>query len=163
MLKEVSFLETVLYHKLNFNISQFRVGKESQVYTACEFKLEDKNIIFRTSKETPKKEGQFVTFWKRNKQGVTEPFADVDIMDYCVIHFKSGSKLGQFVFPKAVLIEKGILSSSKRRGKRGFRIYSIWDKTKNKQAISTQKWQLDYFFEINDHLDFNFVKKLYSN
>ena len=70
--------------------------------------------------------------------------------------------MGQFVIPKSVLIEKGIISTSKKEGKRGFRVYPIWDKTINKQAVLTQQWQLNYFFEINDDLDLSFVKKLYQ-
>jgi len=67
------------------------------------------------------------------------------------------------VFPKSVLIEKGILSTSKKDGKRGFRVYPIWDKTISQQAVKTQNWQLNYFFEVIEDLDFNLVKKLYSN
>ena len=50
-----------------------------------------------------------------------------------------------------------------REGKRGFRVYPIWDITISKQAISTQKWQLEYFYELNDTLDLKRVKSLYQN
>ncbi|MFT5754883.1 MAG: hypothetical protein ACI924_002130 [Flavobacterium sp.] len=61
------------------------------------------------------------------------------------------------------MIEKGIVSTSKKEGKRGFSVYPIWDKTASHQAVKTQKWQLNYFFEVNKGLDFSFVKKLHSN
>lgn len=155
-------IQTNLYDKLNYNIFELITEKESQEYEACSFKLDNKNIICRTSKITPKKIGQFVTFWKRNKERITEPFADTDAIDYYVINVQSENKVGQFVIPKSVLIEKGIISTSKKEGKRGFRVYPIWDKTINKQAVLTQQWQLNYFFEINDDLDLSFVKKLYQ-
>jgi hypothetical protein len=66
------------------------------------------------------------------------------------------------VFTEVVLIEKGIISTSKKDGKRGFRVYSIWDKTTNKQAEKAQKWQLNYFFAVDKELDLYFVKRLYS-
>ena len=72
------------------------------------------------------------------------------------------TKLGQFVFPESVLIKKGIISTAKKEGKRGFRVYPVWDIAKNKQAIQTQTWQLNYFYEINNTLDLDKVNALYS-
>ena len=70
---------------------------------------------------------------------------------------------GQFVFPKPVLVKKGIISTESKEGKRAFRVYPDWDIAKNKQAAQTQKWQLDYFYEINDLTDLHKVSKLYKN
>ncbi len=156
-------IKTSIFDKCDFEVSELLLDKECKEYDGCTFKLNDKNIIFRNAKITPKKVGQFVTFWKRNKEGITEPFSETDTFDYYVINVQAENQVGQFIFSKSVLIEKGIISNSKKEGKRGFRVYPIWDKTVSKQAISTQKWQLNYFFEMNDNLDFNFVKKLYSN
>jgi len=58
------------------------------------------------------------------------------------------------VFPKSELINKGIITTNKKDGKRGFRVYPKWNKTTNKQAEKTQKWQLNYFYEINEKTDF---------
>ena len=154
---------SLVYGKCDFEISKLIIDKESQEYEGCEFKLNEKNIIFRSAKITPKKVGQFVTFWIRNKEGITEPFSEDNVIDYYVINVQTENRVGQFVFPKSVLIEKEIISTLIKDGKRGFRVYPIWDKTISKQAIATQKWQLNYFFEVNENLDFNFVKKLYSN
>lgn len=151
-----------IYDTCGFKITSVIIDKESKAYKGCMFSIESKNIICRTSIITPKKAGQFVTFWKRNNKGITEPFSETDAIDYYVINIKIEGKVGQFVFPKSVLIEKGILSTSKKEGKRGFRVYPIWDKAISKQAVETQKWQLYYFFEINENLDLTFVKKLYS-
>ena len=59
-----------------------------------------------------------------------------------------------FVFPKSVLIAKEIVSD-KKEGKRAIRIYSPWDITMSKQAQKTQKWQLDYFLEIQENNSLN--------
>ena len=79
-----------------------------------------------------------------------------------MINAKTATHLGQFVFPKKELISKGIISTSIKVGKRGFRVYPVWDKPLNKQAIKTQDWQLKYFFEIKENTDWNFVSKLYE-
>jgi hypothetical protein len=103
-----------------------------------------------------------VTFWKRDGNGPIEPFSDNDYIDFFVVTVRTDTKLGQFVFPKTTLIEKGIISTEKKEGKRAFRVYPNWDVAKNKQAERTQKWQLNYFYEINNSIDLERVKKLYQ-
>ena len=163
MINALEKIKSSIYNKCNFKVSNVIIDKESQEYDGCKFLLDERKIIFRTAKITPKKVGQFVTFWKRNQNGITEPFSENDTIDFYVINVESENKTGQFVFPKSVLIEKGIISTSKKDGKIGFRVYPSWDKTISKQAIKTQNWQLKYFFEVNEKTDFGFVKKLYSN
>lgn len=153
------------FEKHNFKISNFEVDKESKNYNACTFELNNLKIIFRKSKITPTKIGQFVTLWKRNKQKITEPFSVSDEFDFVIIYVKAENNSGQFVFPKSVLIENGIISSDKKEGKRGFRVYPIWENAINKQAIQTQKWQLNYFVktDFDEELDLNLINKLYQN
>ena len=109
---------------------------------------------------TPKKVGQFVTFWKRNQNGIIEPFNETDDITYFVISVNNESNFGQFIFPQHVLIKRGIISTSKKEGKRGFRVYPPWDEAKNNQAIRAQKWQLDYFITINESVDLERAKWL---
>jgi hypothetical protein len=66
------------------------------------------------------------------------------------------NNFGVFIFPKIILQEKGILSNqgkNKKNGKRGIRVYPIWDKTMNKQAQKTQNWQLNYFLDISENIE----------
>ena len=155
-------IKAKIYDRVNFRISKINNEFEGIAYDACQFELNGMKIICRSSKITPKKNGQFVTFWKRNEEGVTEPFSEFDQIDFYVINVKSKTNFGQFVFPKSELIDKGILSTKKKDGKRGFRVYPKWDKAQNKQAKKTQKWQLNYFYEINNLTDLSFVKELYE-
>lgn len=154
-------IKTEIYDKIAFQISKMNNELEGREYDACQFELNGRKIICRSSKITPKKVGQFVTFWRRNKEGITEPFSESDRIDFYIINVKSEDNFGQFVFPKSELINKGIMSTNKKDGKRGFRVYPKWDKTQNKQAEKTQKWQLKYFYEINATTDFKKVNELY--
>ena len=154
-------IQKEVYANCALQLTNFNLEKEGTAYNACRFQLNEKNIICRSAKVTPKKIGQFVTFWKRNKLGITEPFNEIDALDFYIINTSHKTNFGQFVFPKSLLITKGIISTTKKEGKRGFRVYPNWDKALNKQAIQTQKWQLNYFYEINKTLDFNKVKALY--
>lgn len=136
--------------------------EESAEYGACKCKINDKTIVFRVAKITPTKIGQFVTAWKRIGKGPILPYDSTDLVDLFVISVRDSENFGQFVFPKTVLEQKGIISKNGKSGKRGFRIYPPWDKANNPQAKKSQAWQLLYFFEIEPNLDSNKLKKLFS-
>ncbi|MFK7775532.1 MAG: MepB family protein [Saprospiraceae bacterium] len=159
---ELSTIKKIAYNHCSLLISDYKNDVEGKEYKACQFKLNELSIICRNGKITPKKIGQFVTFWKRNKNGITEPFKASDQFDFYLINVNKNHRLGQFIFPKSTLIKKGIISTSKKDGKRGFRVYPIWDTTNNQQAEKTQQWQLNYFVEYNDKVNLEFVKKLFE-
>jgi len=151
-----------IYDKCTFEISEFKNELESKEYDACRFKLNGSNIISRNAKITPRKIGQFVTFWKRNGNGPISPLDENDDFDFYVVNVRKDVEFGQFVFPKKELIKKGIISTKKKEGKRAFRVYPNWDIAKNKTAVRTQKWQKDYFYKIDSLTDFEKVKELYK-
>lgn len=159
----LSNLNKLVYEQCSLSISALSIEVESQEYTACRFELNRQKIICRNSKITPKKVGQFVTFWKRTGSGPIAPFDENDPIDFYVVNAHAESKFGQFVFPKSVLIKKGIISTTKKEGKRAFRVYPEWDIPTNQQAQRTQKWQMDYFYAITSSTDFTKVVQLYQN
>ena len=138
----------LLYDSCGFECSLPEKEKESAEYGAYLFQLNNKSIVFRVAKITPTKIGQFVTLWKRIDKEPIQPFYFTDAIDLIVISVRKENRVGQFVFPKSVLCEKGIISTSNKEGKRAIRVYPPWDKAINKQAQKTQQWQLDYFLEI---------------
>ena len=114
------------------------------------------------AKITPTKTGQFVTIWKRNENGITEPHNLSDKFEFYIIATREETKFGVFIFNKTVLSENKILTNKKDEGKRGIRVYPTWSLTTNKQAQKTQNWQTKYFVEISNEekIDINKVKKL---
>jgi len=123
----------------------YKINTESKEYNGCSYTVNGKNILERTAKITPKKIGQFVTCWKRNVDGITAPYKESDAIDFFVIKVSNHKQLGLFKFPKSALVKHGILSIDKKDGKRGFRVYPIWDSPTSKQALKTQAWQLIFF------------------
>ena len=158
---DLQFAEKSVYNKCCFQLQNLIWNPESTNYGACSFELNNKLIQFRVANITPTKIGQFVTIWKRNKEGITAPFDVADLLDFLIISVRDSENFGQFIFPKSVLVSHGIISQNEKGGKRGIRVYAPWDKPENKQAIKTQAWQVNYFVEIreNSHLDLEFVKK----
>jgi hypothetical protein len=153
-----------VYDKCGFDLTNPKLNSESLEYGACSFELNGNTIQHRVSKITPTKTGQFVTIWKRNKNGITEPFDILDDIDFILITTRSGNNLGQFIFPKSVLADKGIITRNDKEGKRGIRVYPPWDIAKNKQAEKTQNWQTNYFLIIrsDNSTDLDLTKKLFT-
>jgi hypothetical protein len=121
----------ILYSKLNVELKNIKLEKESLAYAACTFELNKLSILYREANITPTQIGQFVTIWKRNSAGITAPFNVDDDIGLVVISCRSGEQFGQF---------KKIFTKNNIEGKRGIRVYPPWDIAINKQAIQTQAW-----------------------
>lgn len=160
--QDLQIIKDNVYDKCGFDFNNLTIHEESKEYAACSFRLNKKTIEHRLSKITPTKTGQFVTIWKRNADGITASFDATDEIDYLIITTRNGNNLGQFIFPKSVLIEKGIFSQKGRDGKRGIRVYPPWDITTNAQALKTQQWQVQYFLAIpnNKPANLDLIKQL---
>jgi hypothetical protein len=150
----------LVYDCCDFECTEPQPEAESQDYNAYDFQINNYNIKFRSAKITPTKTGQFVTLWKRNKAGIIEPFDFSDAIDFVIVSVRKNDLSGQFIFPKSVLLQKGIFSTAAKEGIRATRVYPPWDETTSKQAQKTQQWQLDYFYEITPKTDFDKIKRL---
>lgn len=140
---EIKHLQDI-YLKCGFTLKNLQMHSESSEYAACSFELNNYKVEYRVSKITPTKTGQFVTIWKRNNEGITIPF-DFSDLDFIIITSKNNDQIGQFIFPKSVLAQKGIITKNSKSGKRGIRVYPPWDTVMSKQAEQTQRWQTNYF------------------
>lgn len=149
-LSDLEIAQKQVYAPNGLVLEHLVCAAESQEYGACTFELNHDLIHFRIAKITPTKEGLFVTFWKRLEKGPIMPYSDEDPFDFLVVSVRKENRLGQFVFPKAILKEKGILSQQGKGGKRALRVYPPWDKNLNAQAKKTQAWQQQYFIEISE-------------
>lgn len=141
-------LRTRVFDKLGLCCSQPLAEAESAEYRAFRFSLDEKSICYRQSKITPTKTGQFVTLWKREGLGPILPLDSRDELDFVFVTAVSSKQMGFFVFPKSVLVQRGVISLNGKGGKRAVRVYPPWDKTENSQAMKSQKWQLEFFVEI---------------
>ncbi|MFI6046884.1 MepB family protein [Nocardia sp. NPDC051321] len=138
----------LVYEPCGFACSDPVPEAESAAYAAHSFTVDGRSVRFRAAKTTPTKVGQFVTVWKRSAGGPIEPFDVADPIDLFVISTSDRDRLGQFVFPVDALRERGVLAVDGHGGKRAFRVYPPWVITTNRQAASSQAWQLDYFLHV---------------
>lgn len=155
-------IQQLIYDKCSLKIKNLVIEPESSRYKACMFELNSLKILFREAKISPRKIGQFVTCWKRNRNGQTEPFEEEDNIDLYIINTRFEKLFGQFVIPRSELVQQGVISSIRGSGKRGFRVYPPWNTTESRQAAKTQAWQLDYFLTIDEAIDIKRAQKLYG-
>lgn len=127
-------------------ISEPQREAESGEYGACQFEIEGKRVLFRVANTTPTKLGQFVTMWKR--PCVHDEIMPIDFDDgieFVLVSVFDHTHRGLFIFNRHVLAKKAVMSVKGKEGKRAIRVYAPWVKPLVKQAITTQKWQLQHF------------------
>lgn len=162
LFSDIDLLNRLVFKPCNFLLKNVESASESQEYAAHTFQLNESKIIFRKSKITPTKTGQFVAIWKRNTAGITAPFDVTDDFNFYIIATRTTTNFGVFIFPKKILHDHQILSDSTKDGKCGIRVYSSWDETTSKQAQKTQVWQIKYFLNLSDvnQIDLNRANNL---
>lgn len=116
-------------------------------YEAGIVQICDEAWHIRTARNTPAKPGAFVAFWQRDASGATTPFSDDDPAAGLLVFVGQHGRRGVFRFTGAHLAELGI-TSGKRPGKRGFRVYPSWCDGLNTQATATQRAQASAFREF---------------
>ncbi len=148
MIDEIVRIENSLLKVYELKISDLTEDHECEEYSGFNFQINNRRVKFRKAKITPKKTGLFVTLWKRNSEGDTIPFHVDDDFDFYIIAAEQDQNFGFFLFPKAVLSEKQILTNDSKEGKRGCRVYPNWCIPENKQAQKTKMWQTKYFIDF---------------
>ncbi|MBR9330935.1 multidrug transporter [Staphylococcus aureus] len=123
--------------------------KYNQDYEALTFSFKEETYQSRLAKKTPTKAGYFVTCWTKDENNCNQPYSKVEeaFADYLMIIVIDEELSGYFLFPRELLVEKGILTTFEHKGKMAFRVYPKWCNQLNKTAGQTQKWQCKYFFE----------------
>ncbi len=173
---EFGFLLTKAFIPAGYQITKsLELDKppESSKYEGLSFSIDENNIVYRKGKVTPDRPGAFLAIWKRpllDKGNKPVPLQSNDL-DFLFIKVESHStvtvnddpgnhsKYGMFIFPVSLLIEKGIISSPKAKGKTGFRVFPPWSQDRgligtkvfSDSGKKTQRWQLPYFLEIDEY------------
>ena len=149
-MKHIPLLTTYFRRKFQTNLPVTTLDTWNGDYEGIYFVIDSIKYHSRIGKKTSKKSGYFTTFWTKNLSGTNSPYTAAMDIDYLIIAILDGDKKGLFVFPKTVLIQKGILTSTTHKGKMGFRVYAPWDVNLNKTATTTASWQQQYFVDFSE-------------
>ncbi|AJH13540.1 MepB family protein [Myroides profundi] len=134
-------LNKILVNSITTSISDIQWSTEKNDYNACTFYFNNKKVIYREAKITPKKVGYFVAIWQRDHDGKTIPYHITDDFDYFII----ATQQGYFLYPKEELARLHIISTEQKEGKRGMRVYPILETEMNKQALKTFQSHLPFW------------------
>ncbi len=120
----------------------------NQEYEGFDFSVSQIRYRSRLAKKTPKKAGYFLAIWEKDLANKNIPFSAEAFPDYLIVNIIDGKRKGQFIFPKVLLKQQGILSSPTKLGKMAFRVYAPWDQDLNVSAMKTAQWQTPCFIEL---------------
>src|SRR5699024_6481723 len=132
----IDFLSELPLSDLGFSMINHEFEEWNQEYEAFNFEFNGVEFKSRLAKKTPKKIGYFVALWRKNEINKNRPFNFNESKDKLIINILDGPKKGQFVFPKELLVKKGVISSEKYKGKMAIRVYPNWEQNLNKTAVS---------------------------
>ena len=162
MHRDLHLARKLVYDPNGLHLTNVIKEEESAEYGAFDFDLGSQHCKFRVGKITPKKAGFFFTIWKRIGDGPIMPYDLADPIDLFIFSVRTEEHFGQFIFPKAVLCKKGVVSKEGKGGKRAMRVYAPWVTVDSKQALATQAWQSNYYLEITNSLDLSRLRQLLS-
>ncbi|EOI05094.1 hypothetical protein UAY_00568 [Enterococcus moraviensis ATCC BAA-383] len=137
------------------------IEEQNREYEGVTFSIGKQTFRSRKAKITPKKAGYFVVFWEKDVENNNQPYEAATAPDKLVITVFDQEKIGQFIFPKEILIKKRILSQGEIKGKMAMRVYPNWVEELNKTAAATQKWQREFFVDLTDRFDSKRLDALY--
>jgi len=157
----LELVTNMIHQTTTEKIESLHLEKQNSEYEGMTFKIGQFSYRSRLAKKTPNKKGYFVVFWEKDQHHNNTPFKFDDSPDKLIISIKDGLHSGQFIFPKAILVAKGILSYERQLGKMAMRIYPNWVSNLNPTAQRTQLWQLNYFMNYDQNMSINMVRSLY--
>jgi len=154
-------------------------------YHGFAFTINHKRIIYRKAKVTPDRPGAFLALWKRPADGSnSKPIPFTNEFDYLLVAVSNDGltpinnqlaniQSGLFLFPVELLVKKGIVTGTNRKGKTAFRVFPPWSESRalngsgvfSNAAKSTQRWQCDYFLQQDQNklIDLSKLNKILAN
>ncbi|QIL46533.1 MepB family protein [Vagococcus coleopterorum] len=148
-MKSVELLDSSFGSKGLIGKERLQIESQNSEYEGCWFDLNGKTYRSRLAKKTPTKAGYFVVAWEKDRENVNQAYNFESAKDYLVINIIDNDLRGQFLFPKEILIKKGIIKTEEQKGKMGFRVYLPTEQDLNKTATQTQRWQKAYYTDVN--------------
>ncbi|MCI2947149.1 MepB family protein [Staphylococcus caledonicus] len=140
----------LLKKKYTISKSSYEIEQWNREYEALTIYTNDGVVRSRLANKTPKKKGFFFALWTKDEHGKNRPLTSEELGIELVINIIDNHRKGQFIFPREVLTNKGILKSDNNKGKMALRVYPPWVTELNKSAIKTQQWQCKYFTEMTN-------------
>ncbi len=111
-MKTIETMQSYHLLKLLFSNSEVSYVLEewNQQYEAVEIKTRNGHFKSRLAQKTPnKKRLLFSQCGKKDENHTNIPFTEDDLENQLIVNIVDDNRRGQFIFPKDILIKKGIL------------------------------------------------------
>lgn len=160
-MESLELIEKLVSNSEKHHMINLQEENQNKEYEGLTFNIAQHTFRSRLAKKTPKKKGYFVVFWEKDKDNKNQPYAFDEMSEKLIVSIIDGQLIGQFVFPKLLLLQKGILKSENDKGKMAMRVYPSWERELNPSARKTQKWQAAYFIDLSNGIDNQQAAALY--
>lgn len=160
-MESLELIGKIVSNNEKYRMINLQEENQNKEYEGLTFNIEQHTFRSRLAKKTPKKKGYFVVFWEKDKDNKNQPYAFDNMPEKLIVSIIDNHLIGQFVFPKLLLLEKGILKSENDKGKMAMRVYPSWENELNDSARKTQKWQEAYFINLSNEIDNQQAAALY--
>ncbi|NLX81604.1 MAG: MepB family protein [Proteiniphilum sp.] len=142
-------LHSSIFHDSDIELTDIELENQNVEYLGARLKLNEHSVRYRKGKVTPTKAGLFVVAWEKDENNVNQAYQYDTAPDNMMVYCEVESHKGVFLFSKEVLLKNKILASNNQKGKMGFRVYPPWEHLKSPQAQKTQKWQSEFYIDLN--------------
>lgn len=160
MLKSINLIKE-LFSGTDYEITNIVKEPQNKEYEGITFKINENKYRSRLAKQTPMKDGYFVVFWEKDINQCNQAYAYSESPDKIIISIIDKNLKGQFIFPKSLLLKKGILRTVDSKGKMAIRVYPSWERSLNNAAKKTQAWQAPYFMNMSNEIVKRRLTELY--
>ncbi|WP_375178808.1 MepB family protein [Enterococcus rotai] len=160
-MESLNYLLKIVDQISDLPLENLEVEEQNKDYQGLTFSIGQQTFRSRKAKITPKKLGYFVAFWEKDAANKNQPYESISAPEKLIITIFDQEKVGQFIFPKAILAEQHILTTGSIKGKMALRLYPDWVMGLNKTASKTQQWQSPYFIDLTDTWDVSVLQQLY--
>lgn len=160
-MESLEYLTKILDKISCSSLENIQIEEQNKEYEGITFSIGKQTFRSRKAKKTPKKSGYFVVFWEKDEDNRNQAYTSLTAPDKLVITVFDQEKIGQFIFPKEILVKKHILSHEEVMGKMALRVYPDWAQDLNSTAAATQKWQSPFFIDLTNKIDFEKLEQLY--
>lgn len=160
-MKSIQLMEQLFCGKEGMLLENRQAEPQNLAYEGFTFSLNHRSFRHRRAKKTPKKQGYFVVFWEKDMQNKNQAYSVAESLEITIVTVIDQEKVGQFLFPRAILQQQGILRSEAQKGKMGIRVYPTWELDLNKNAQQIQKWQAPYFIDLSKNISEEELFSLY--
>lgn len=161
MEKSIKLTNTLLSCMGGHEITSITEEKQNSEYKGFSFSVYEHTYRSRLAKLTAKKKGYFVAFWEKDINNRNQAYSYDESPNKIVISVIDNERKGQFIFPKSVLLQQGVLRSETSKGKMAMRVYPSWEQELNSSAEKSQKWQMKYFIDVSKAVDIARLTDLY--